>query len=70
MTETAVRHKDNDAPPAGDEGVKRVDADTPNAPDGAAVHDQGVRVDSDTNDDPKAGGTPVHRAPAGDSPQS
>ena len=69
MTETAV-HKDNDTPTASDDGVKRMDADTPTAAAGAAVHDQGVRVDSDTNDDPKSGGTPVHRAPDEDSPQS
>jgi hypothetical protein len=70
MPETAVRHKDNDNPTASHEGIKRMDADTPHAPDGAAVNDQGVRVDSDTNDDPKSGGTPVHRAPTEDSSQS
>lgn len=70
MTESAVRHQDNDTPTATDEGIKRMDADTPTAPPGAAVDDHGVRIDSDTNDDPKSGGTPVHRAPAEDSPQS
>jgi hypothetical protein len=69
MTETAV-HQDNATPTASDDDIKRMDADTPTAGAGAAVHDQGVRVDSDTNDDPKSGGTPVHRAPAEDSPQS
>ena len=47
-----------------------MDADTPTAAEGAAVHDQGVRIDADTADDPKSGGTPVHRAPTEDSPQS
>lgn len=70
MTETAVRHTGNDTPTASDEGIKRMDADTPTAPAGAAVHDQGVRIDSDSNDDPKSGGTPVHRAPSEGSPQS
>ncbi len=70
MTESAVQHTGNDTPTAGDEGVTRMDADTPTAPDGAAVDDQGVRVDKETNDDPKSGGTPVHRAPTEDSPQS
>jgi len=69
MTETAV-HKDNATPTASDEGIKRMDADTPTAQPGAAVHAQGVRVDSDDNDDPKSGGTPVHRAPTEESPQS
>lgn len=69
MTETAV-HKDNDTPTASDEGIQRMDADTPTAAPGAAVHDQGVRIDSDASDDPKSGGTPVHRAPTEDSPQS
>ncbi len=55
---------------------KRVDEDTPHAPDGAAVEDQGVGVnptdssDTDENNDPKSGGTPVHRAPSEDSPKS
>ena len=70
MTETAVQHKDNDTPTASDEGIKRMDADTPTAPAGAAVDDQGVRIDSDATADPKSGGTPVHRAPSEDSPQS
>jgi hypothetical protein len=70
MTESAVRHQDNDTPVASDDGIKRMDADTPTAPDGAAVHDQGVRIDTDEGDDPKSGGTPVHRAPSEDSPQS
>lgn len=70
MTETAVQHEGNDTPTATDDGIKRMDADTPTAPEGAAVHDQGVRVDSDENDDPKSGGTPVHRAPDEESPRS
>ena len=69
MTEHAV-HEDNITPTASDEGIKRMDADTPRAPEGAAVDDQGVRIDTDTGDDPKSGGTPVHRAPDEDSPQS
>jgi hypothetical protein len=74
MTETV--HEDNDTPTASDEGIKRVDADTPHAPDGAAVADQGVganptdSTDTDENDDPKSGGTPVHAAPTEDSPHS
>jgi len=74
MTETV--HEDNDTPTASDDDVKRVDEDTPHAPDGAAVEDQGVGVnptdstDTDENNDPKSGGTPVHRAPSQDSPHS
>lgn len=74
MTET--EHKDNDTPIASDDDVKRMDADTPHAPEGEAVADQGVGVNPiessnpEDNDDPKAGGTPVHRAPTEDSPQS
>lgn len=70
MTET---HEDNDTPAASDDDVKRMDADTPNAPPGAAVDDQGVGVnptdstDTDENNDPKSGGTPVHPAPTADS---
>lgn len=73
MTETV--HEDNDTPTASDD-VKRVDEDTPHAPDGAAVEDQGVGVnptdstDTDENNDPKSGGTPVHPAPSQDSPHS
>jgi hypothetical protein len=58
-------HKDNATPDASDEGVKRVDADTPGAPDGAAVADQGVgqnptdSTDTDENADPKSGHSPV-----------
>ena len=69
MPESAV-HQDNDTPTATDDGIKRMDADTPNAPDGAAVDDQGVRADAEEVDDPKSGGTPVHRAPSEESPQS
>jgi len=64
MTETV--HEDNDTPTASDDDIKRVDADTPNAPEPAAVEDQGVGVnptdstDTDENNDPKSGGTPVH----------
>ena len=56
--------------------TKRVDEDTPGAPDGAAVDDQGVgqnptdSQDTDENADPKSGGTPVHRAPDEGSPKS
>jgi len=75
MTDTAI-HKDNDTPTASDDDVKRMDADTPHAPAGAAVADQGVGVnpiessDPDNNDDPKAAGTPVHPRPTQDRPQS
>lgn len=68
-------HEDNDTPAATDDDVKRVDADTPLAPEGAAA-DQGVganptdSTNPDENADPKSGGTPVHRAPATDSPRS
>ena len=67
---------DHDTSAATDDDVKRVDADTPQAPEGAAVDDQGVganptdSTDPDENADPKSGGTPVHRAPAEDSPHS
>jgi hypothetical protein len=70
MGETTVRHEGNATPTATDDDIKRMDADTPTAPAGAAVHSQGVRIDADTVDDPKSGGTPVHRAPDEDSPQS
>jgi hypothetical protein len=65
----AVEHTDNDTPNATDDDVKRMDADTPGAPAGAAVADQGVgqaptdSTDTDENADPKSGGTPVHPAP-------
>jgi hypothetical protein len=68
MTDTAI-HQDNDTPKTSDEGIKRMDADTPHAPVGAAVDDQGVGVnpiessDPENNDDPKAAGTPVHPRP-------
>lgn len=71
-----VKHVDNDTPTATDDDVKRMDADTPGAPDGAAVADQGVgqnptdSSDTDENNDPKSGGTPVHAAPTEDSPAS
>ena len=74
MTETV--HEDNDTPAAGDDDVKRMDADTPHAPEGEAAEDQGVGVnptdssDTDENNDPKSGGTPVHAAPSQDSPHS
>ena len=38
----AVEHTDNDTPDATDDDIKRMDADTPGAPAGAAVADQGV----------------------------
>jgi len=62
-------HEDNDTPNATDDDVKRMDADTPGAPDGAAVEDQGVgqnptdSQDTDENADPKSGGTPVQPSP-------
>ena len=65
----AVEHTDNDTPLANDDDIKRMDADTPGAPAGAAVADQGVgqaptdSTDTDQNADPKSGGTPVHAAP-------
>jgi hypothetical protein len=74
MTERT--HEDNDTPTASDEGVKRVDADTPHAEPGDAIDKQGVGVnptdstDTDENSDPKSGGTPVHAAPTQDSPRS
>jgi hypothetical protein len=58
-------HEGNETPDATDEGVKRVDADTPGAPEGAAVADQGVganptdSTDTDENADPKSGHSPV-----------
>lgn len=71
MTET--EHEGNATPTASDDDVKRMDADTPNAPEGAAQADQGVGVnptdssDTDENDDPKSGGTPVQPSPTADS---
>jgi hypothetical protein len=56
-----------------DEAKGALNADTPGAPDGAAAEDQGVGVnptdstDTDENNDPKSGGTPVHPAPTADS---
>jgi hypothetical protein len=58
-------HEDNATPEATDDDVKRVDADTPGAPEGAAVADQGVganptdSTDTDENEDPKSGHSPV-----------
>lgn len=58
-------HEGNDTPTATDDDIKRVDADTPGAPDGAAVDDQGVgqaptdSTDTDENQDPKSGHSPV-----------
>ena len=58
-------HKDNDTPDASDEGVKRVDADTPGAPEGAAIADQGAgnnpgeATNPDEVDDPKGSHRPV-----------
>jgi len=71
MTET--EHEDNATPTASDDDVKRMDADTPHAPESASVDDQGVgqnptdSTDTDENADPKTGGTPVHPSPAADS---
>jgi len=56
-----------------DEVKGALDADTPGAPDGAAVDEQGVgqnpteSADTDENADPKSGGTPVHPSPGADS---
>ena len=56
-----------------DEVKGALDADTPGAPDGAAVDEQGVgqnptdSTDTDENSDPKSGGTPVHPSPGADS---
>jgi len=76
MTETAA-HADNDTPTASDQDVKRADADTAqNANPGAAVDEQGVGInptdstDTDVNNDPKSGGTPVQPAPTQDRPNS
>jgi hypothetical protein len=72
MTES-VTHEGNETPDASDDDVKRVDADTPHAPEGAAVADQGVganptdSTDTAENADPKSGGTPVQPAPTADS---
>jgi hypothetical protein len=59
-----------------DEETERVDEDTPHVEPGAAVDEQGVgqnptdSTDTDENEDPKSGGTPVHPAPTEDSPAS
>jgi hypothetical protein len=59
-----------------DEETERADADTPHAEPGAAVDEQGVgqnptdSTDTEENEDPKSGGTPVHPAPTEDSPAS
>ena len=57
--------------------AKRMDEDSEqDANPGAAVDEQGVgqnptdSTDTDENNDPKSGGTPVHRAPSEDSPVS
>ena len=56
-----------------DEVKGALDDDTPGAPDGAAVDEQGVgqnptdSADTDENSDPKSGGTPVHPSPGADS---
>jgi hypothetical protein len=63
MSETV--HDDNDTPTATSDDVKRVDGDEPHAAGGAAVADQGVGVnptdstDTDENNDPKSGHSPV-----------
>ncbi|HUR86227.1 MAG TPA: hypothetical protein VMY78_12870 [Solirubrobacteraceae bacterium] len=60
-----TEHEGNATPSATDDDVKRVDKDTPNAPEGAAIEDQGVGVnptdstDTDENADPKSGHSPV-----------
>jgi hypothetical protein len=66
-------HEGNATPTATDDDIKRMDADTPHAPEGAAVEDQGVgaaptdSTDTDENADPKSGGTPVMPSPGADS---
>jgi len=56
-----------------DETKGALNADTPGAPDGEAAEDQGVGVnptdstDTDENNDPKSGGTPVMPSPTADS---
>jgi len=72
-----TEHEGNATPTATDDDIKRVDADTEqDANPGAAVDSQGVgaaptdSTDTDENDDPKSGGTPVHAAPDEDSPHS
>ncbi len=57
-------HKDNATPDATDDDVKRMDADTPNAPEGAAVADQGVgqnptESEPEETADPKGSQRPV-----------
>jgi len=48
--------------------IKTMHKDTPTGEGESA--DKGVRIDSDESADPKSGGTPVHKAPSEDSPQS
>jgi hypothetical protein len=55
-------HEDNDTPDA--EGSGALNADTPNAPEGAAVDDQGAgqsptESEPDETADPKGSGRPV-----------
>ncbi|MGH2919915.1 MAG: hypothetical protein ACRDLS_15140 [Solirubrobacteraceae bacterium] len=56
-----------------DEVKGALDADTPQAEEGAAIDEQGVGnqptdpTDTDQNEDPKSGGTPVHPSPTADS---
>jgi hypothetical protein len=69
QTQTGL-HEGNATPTASPDGIKRMDADTPHAQPGDAIDKQGVRVDTDSGEDPKSGGTPVHRAPSDESPQS
>jgi hypothetical protein len=75
MTEN-VAHEGGATPTASDDDVKRTDADTPQPEAGAAAEEQGVGAnptdsdDSEQNEDPKSGGTPVHPAPTEDSPGS
>jgi len=73
MSEQNDLHEDNATPTAADDGETRTDKDTPGGhgegSTGASV-EQGVRVDTESGDDPKSGGTPVHTAPSEDEPQS
>ncbi|MEJ7825630.1 MAG: hypothetical protein WKF48_09390 [Solirubrobacteraceae bacterium] len=56
-----------------DDDVKTMHEDTPTAEPGDAVDKQGVgqnptdSTDTDENNDPKSGGTPVHPSPSADS---
>jgi hypothetical protein len=65
MTEEKAVHEDSETPQAGDEGVERVDEDTPQPDAGDAVEGHGVgasptdSTDTEQNQDPKSGHSPV-----------